>query len=173
VDGKPIVSRQALEAAFRERAPDSPVRVTVNRDGDILEVVAVAMETPSLPRPGEPSRLANRFLVDMSSLRARAVDPATRGLAAAAVGIAYLMVDEMALALERGFELAELPEGPGVSAGTVAYLKGICEVSAVDGNMERARAFFAEAARSTDATLWRDDGPRVAPLAAARLVGGP
>jgi len=172
VEGKPIVSRRELESAFLGRSPGSQVAVTVGRGGEVAEVMAIATETANLPPPGDRGHLANRYLVDMRSLRARAPDAGTRALAATGIGLAYLMVGEAAMALEHGFELADLPDGPGVSAGTVAYLKGISQEAAGGRGTERARAFFSEAAKSAEATLWRDDGPRVAPLAAARLAGG-
>jgi hypothetical protein len=87
------------------------------------------------------------------------------------IGVGYLMAGEPTLALEHGFELARLPEGPGISAGTLAYLMGVAQEAAGGEVRQRALDSYAQAARATEATLWQDDGPRVAPLAAARLLG--
>jgi len=60
----------------------------------------------------------------------------------------------------------QLPDGPGVSAGTVAYLSGLC--AEATGRSAEAQAAFTKAAAATLARLW-NDGPLVAPLAQAKL----
>jgi hypothetical protein len=60
----------------------------------------------------------------------------------------------------------QLPEGAGVSAGTVAYLTGLAYEGL--GRAPDALTAFTKAAASPQARLWFE-GPLVAPLAAARL----
>ncbi len=167
VAGRPVTSRRDLEAAFSHRKPGEMVPVTVDRAGTTRNAEVVARETAVLPRPGDPELLVNKILADMASLRARSEDPRLRSLAALITGVAYLRAGEPELALSRGFLVADLPDGPGLSAGTVSYLRGLAmEMSGRDS--QAAREAFAEASRAAQATLWRDDGPLVAPLAAAR-----
>lgn len=61
---------------------------------------------------------------------------------------------------------SNLPDGPGVSAGTVAYLNGLC-LEAL-GRTADARSSFVRAAASPQARL-SYDGPLVAPLAQQKL----
>lgn len=66
-----------------------------------------------------------------------------------------------------GAAQVELPDGPGVSGGTVAYLMGLC-YEALSRSAD-ARAAFTRAAGVADSTLWFE-GPLVAPLAQQRLA---
>ncbi|MNC98024.1 Tetratricopeptide repeat protein [compost metagenome] len=63
-------------------------------------------------------------------------------------------------------KLAQLPDGPGVSAGTVSYLLGLCLEST--GRAAEAQAAFTKAAASPLARL-SSDGPLVAPLAQQKI----
>lgn len=63
-----------------------------------------------------------------------------------------------------------LPDGEGVSGGTVAYLLGLCYEAL--GRQPEATSSFTAAARSTNAML-SVQGPRIAPLAQVRLETAP
>jgi hypothetical protein len=60
----------------------------------------------------------------------------------------------------------ELPQRPGISQGTALYYMGV----ALDRLNYRPQAIeaFQAAAAAKDATLFNNDGPAVAPLAARR-----
>jgi hypothetical protein len=60
----------------------------------------------------------------------------------------------------------KLPDGSGVSAGTVHYFSGLC-LDAL-GRTADARAAFTRAAAATEARV-SQDGPLVAPLAQRKL----
>ena len=64
------------------------------------------------------------------------------------------------------FTQAALPDGPGVSAGTVAYFTGLCYEQT--GRPLDAQTAFTKAAAATQSRLWHD-GPLVAPLAKQKL----
>ncbi len=61
---------------------------------------------------------------------------------------------------------SKLPDGPGVSAGTVQYLIGRCEEAL--GRAANASAAYTKAAASPKARL-SSEGPLIAPLAQQRL----
>ena len=60
----------------------------------------------------------------------------------------------------------ELPAGPGISQGTALYYLGLSLERL--GYEREARDMYQAAAGFEDATLFDNDGPRVAPLAARR-----
>jgi len=72
-------------------------------------------------------------------------------------------------ALREGLNEVALPDGPGVSAGTVRYLEGVCLEKL--NRPEDARRSFELAAGAAEATLWTNDGPPVAERAQRRLAG--
>lgn len=172
VGGRPVVSRRDLEAEFSGRQPGSIVDVSVKRGGAIVETVVVTAQTPVFERPGGKEVLVNKILADLERLRRMDTDTRRQSLAAMGVGLAYLTSGEPLKALSRGFEHCSLAPGPGISKGSVDYLKGVSLEALGSGRQNEAAAAFASAASESDATLWRDDGPLVAPLAKARGGAG-
>jgi len=113
----------------------------------------------------DPSIYYNLALLD---LRQRAARAAPQGETAAVnLNLAVVLMrlgnwDDALAALGK----VQLPEGAGVSAGTVAYLRGLCLEGA--GRTTEAQAAFAAAANAGEARL-SSEGPLIAPLARARL----
>ena len=112
----------------------------------------------------DPAILYNRALLD---LRRRAAASSGPSSAAANLNLAVVELrlgnfDGALTALGR----VTLPDGPGVSAGTVQYLRGLCLEGA--GRTSEARAAFTAAAEAGEARL-SAEGPLVAPLARAKL----
>jgi hypothetical protein len=168
VAGRPVVGRRELAAAFTGREPGSTISVSVERDGSLESVLLRVAETPVLPRPGEQGGLLNKSIADLERLRRVSADPRTKSLAGLGIGMAYLMAGDPLRALEEGFGQARLDPGAGVSAGTVYFLRGAALDALGPERAEEAQRFYEKAAGEPEATLWRDDGPLVAPLARAR-----
>ena len=63
-------------------------------------------------------------------------------------------------------ETVKLPDGSGVSAGTVTYFIGLCQEAL--GRNADAQAAFTKAAASPEARV-SQDGPLIAPLAQRKL----
>ncbi|MCZ6600084.1 MAG: PEGA domain-containing protein [Acidobacteria bacterium] len=168
VGGRPVVSRRELEAEFAGQRPGSRVEVSVKRGGAIVEAVVVTAQTPVFERPGGKNVLINKILADLERLRRMNTDQRLQNLAAMGVGLAYLTSGDPRNALSQGFEHCLLAPGPGISKGSVDYLKGVSLEALGRGRQKEAAAAFASAARQAEATLWRDDGPLVVPLAEAR-----
>ncbi|TDI30041.1 MAG: PEGA domain-containing protein [Acidobacteria bacterium] len=172
VGGRPVVSRLELEAEFAGREPGSKVEVSVKRGGALVETVVVTAETPVFERPGGKDVLINKMLADLERLRRMETDQRRQNLAAMGVGLAYLTSGDPLNALSRGFENCMLAPGPGISRGSVDYLQGVSLEALGSGRQDEAAAAFSRAAGQREATLWRDDGPLVAPLAEARGRAG-
>ena len=172
VEGRPVVSRREFEAAFADRRPGLPVSVTVARNDRHVEATVVTAESPVFPRPGDRDVLVNKYLADQELLRAASSDGEERALSAIGIGLAYLMAGEPAMALERGLGQASLARPHGINQGTVEYLVGLAYEAQGTSQEDKALEAFRRAAGFEGATLWRDDGPFVAPFAAARLRSG-
>lgn len=170
VDGRPVTSRLELEAEFAGREPGSRVPVSIQRGEAMVTAVVVTAETPVFSRPGGKGVLINKTIADLERTRLMATDERQQNLAALGLGIAYLMGGDPARAMTEGFERCRLPAGAGISSGTLDYLKGVSLEALGSGRAVEATSAFERAAEQTEATLWKDDGPLVAPLATARTA---
>jgi hypothetical protein len=168
VDGQPVTSRRELEAEFAGRRPGSRVPVSIERGQAMVSGIVVTAETPVFSRPGGQGVLINKVLADLERMRRIAGNERQESLAALGLGIAYLMSGEPARAMSEGFDRCRLPSGAGISSGSLDYLKGVSLEALGSSRMAEAIAAFERAAEETEATLWQDDGPLVAPLATAR-----
>lgn len=147
-NGSGTLSLEAKGAAGAVKKVSSPVTT-------VIDTLAVR----------DPALLANRALLDLQS--AVAVAPAGVQKVAATINLAIVHLRlgswDDALATLKD---VQLPDGPGVSSGTVTYLNGLALEGL--GRTADAQAAFAKAAASPQARLWFE-GPLVAPLASARL----
>ena len=66
VEGKPVVRRRELEAAFAGRSPGDQVQVSVEREGAHEQATVVVAETVVLPRPGDTHILFNKVLLHIA-----------------------------------------------------------------------------------------------------------
>lgn len=167
--GSPVASVADLRATVASVGPSAPLGLEVrNPAGETRAVSAsIAMVVDTMPMR-DPSTYYNLALLDLRQRAARAAPQAET--AAVNLNLAVVLMrlgnwDEALAALGK----VQLPEGAGVSAGTVAYLRGLCLEGA--GRTTEAQAAFAAAANAGEARL-SSEGPLIAPLARARLSAG-
>jgi tetratricopeptide (TPR) repeat protein len=165
--GTPIASVAELRArvaAVRGTALDLPLDVQ-GAGGQVRKAAAQVAIVPDTIPMRDPSVSYNRALLELRDQ----VDGATAPTAAAAVrlnlAITHMRLGNWEDALT-ALESTKLPDGPGVSAGTVAYLTGL-SLDAL-GRSADAAAAYKRAASSPDARL-SYEGPLVAPLAQQKL----
>jgi tetratricopeptide (TPR) repeat protein len=165
--GTPIASVAELRAriaAVRGAALDLPLDVR-NASGQVRKAAAQVAIVPDTIPMRDPSLSYNRALLELRDQ----VEGTTAPTAAAAVrlnlAITHMRLGNWEDALA-ALESTKLPDGPGVSAGTVAYLTGLT-LDAL-GRSADALAAYKRAAASPDARL-SYEGPLVAPLAQQKL----
>jgi len=137
-----------------------------DRSGTTKRADAIVALAPRLVGLYDQTLLVNRMLLD---LRRRLLTPGTPAedsvlrlnLAAALARVENW--NEARIELQR----VKLPDGPGVSNGTVQYLLGLCADKL--GNRADAEAAFTIAAASE--ALVSEDGPAVKDLVEARRAG--
>lgn len=166
--GKPVASVAELRAVLAS-LNGSVTAIPVEAKGGPAAAVkkassAVTMVVDTLP-VRDPAILANRALFDLQDASQSA--PAGVQKTAASIGLAIVQMrlgnwDDALAALKD----VQLPDGPGVSAGTVAYLNGLALEGL--GRTTDAQAAFTKASALPQARLWFE-GPLVAPLAKAKL----
>ncbi len=116
----------------------------------------------------DPSVLYNRALAEFRLLARGLTEETERGVALLNLGVAYMHFRDYDRAQTEGLARADLPQGPGISAGSVLYYRGLCALRR--GDPDGARGHLEAAAKAIGATLDHGDGPS-APAAAARLLG--
>ncbi|HEX5217226.1 MAG TPA: hypothetical protein VFV98_17320 [Vicinamibacterales bacterium] len=165
--GRPIASVADLRARIATVAPpalDLPLEVKSASGASRKVSATLAMIADTIPMR-DSAIVYNRALLDLQEAAGRPGTPAATAAAKLNLAIVHMRLgnwDDAQAALKD----VQLPDGPGVSAGTVAYLTGLC--AEATGRSADAQAAFTKAAASTLARLW-NDGPLVAPLAQAKL----
>jgi hypothetical protein len=160
-----VAELRAKIAALKPPSVDLPLSVKGPTGATRNVAGAVTMAPDTLPLR-DTTLTYNRALPEIEE----AVRQATGGVDAQAARL-NLAIVQMRLG---NYDLAEaelrnvnLPEGAGVSAGTVAYFTGLCLESL--GRTADARAAFTKAAASPLARV-SSEGPLVAPLAKAKIA---
>jgi tetratricopeptide (TPR) repeat protein len=140
-----------------------------NTTGSSRAVELTLGETPQEIPLNDPALLYNKVMMD---LRQQAEGyPGTEGAAFANLNLALCAMHFGDYAAAHDFLMkarGTLPQRPGLSQGTALYYLGLSlENLGTEYRKEAAEAYRAAAAFK-DATLFNNDGPAVAPLAARR-----
>jgi hypothetical protein len=168
--GSPVASVADLSARIAAvRPPASNLALDVRSLAGASRTVTVAItHVPDTLPQRDPTILYNRTLIDLQdALRATGDTPVTIATRRLNLGIVHMRLGNCDDALT-AFGQTTLPDGAGVSAGTVAYFSGLCYEQT--GRALEAQAAFTKAAAASQARLWHD-GPLVAPLARQKLQG--
>jgi hypothetical protein len=149
------------------RSDDRGIDLVVESARGKRTVRLSAGESPAIIPFNDPTIFYNRALAEFH-LRSRAAEEgAARGAALLNLGIAYMHFRDYDRALAKGFERASLPEGSGISRGTLDYYEALCTLR--KGSAGKARSAFEAAAEATGSTLGSGDGPLVK-AAAGRML---
>jgi tetratricopeptide (TPR) repeat protein len=158
---------KALELlqSVRATAPGASLELTVSRGGAAQPVKIQVGTTPLEIPMNEDGFLYNKAIVD---LRHRmVVEPADKDFAALNVALCHMQLGDYETALKEYLPRVTLPDGPGISQGTVFYYTALAYLRL--GERAEAGRIFQQALGYEGATLQSNDGPRVAPLAQRRL----
>lgn len=166
-DGHPIKQTAELLALVAAKKPKDKIALHVKGTSAARSVDVVLGQTPQEIPLNDPALLYNKVMMDLR----QEVDghPGTEAAAFARLNLAVCAMHfgDFAAAHEHLLKArAELPQRPGISQGTALYYLGLA-LERLGYKKEAADAYRAAAA-AKDATLFDNDGPAVAPLAARR-----
>jgi tetratricopeptide (TPR) repeat protein len=166
-DGKPVKRTADLLAAVLPRKPKDKLALQLAGPGGARAVELSLAETPQEIPLNDPGLLYNKVMMDLRQV----VDgyPGTEAAAFARLNLALCAMhfDDFAAAHEHLVKArAELPQRPGISQGTALYYLGLSLEKL--GYTKEAGDAYRAAAGQPGATLFNNDGPSVAPLAARR-----
>lgn len=162
--GEAVDSVAAYRAALA-RASGPLALAVIGPDGASREVTVTPAPAADLLPLRDSSLLYNRALLELQERAQTASSADERAAAHLNLAIVLLRLGSYDEALQ-ALGQARMGDGPGVSAGTVAYLRGLALEGV--GRTAEAQAAFTEAAAAEGARLGID-GPLVAPLARAKI----
>jgi membrane-associated protease RseP (regulator of RpoE activity) len=155
----------ALNALLAGRKADEDLTLELkDRAGAAKRADVKVFMAPRLVGLYDQTLLVNRMLLDLRSRLQTPGNPVDDSVLRLNLAAALARVEnwnEARMELQR----VKLPDGPGVSNGTVQYLLGLC----ADKLGNRAEAETALAAAIASEALITEDGPSVKELAEARL----
>jgi len=162
-DGKPVKQTAELLSAVEPKKPKD--KLALQLDGRAVELSLA--ETPQEIPLNDPALLYNKVMMDLRQV----VDgyPGSEAAAFARLNLALCAMHfgDFAAAHEHLVKArAELPQRPGISQGTALYYLGLTLEKL--GYKKEAGEAYRAAAGLPGATLFNNDGPSVAPLAARR-----
>jgi hypothetical protein len=169
VDNQPVSDGSAFSARVAQRQANDKLTLEVKDKAGAAKPAALTVTmAPRLVAMNDQSLLFNNLAL---TLRAR-LAPAASGQAADPVVRLNLAVALMRLGNWAGAQTElskiQLAAGPGVSNGTVQYLRGLCHEAL--GQASEAEAAWRAAATDVDSLL-TEDGPAVKELAERKLAG--
>ena len=161
------VHKALSEALDRPGGVKAPVTLKVGDRTSARTVRLAPGASPVIVPLSDPKLFYNRVLAEFRLRTRTAGDERERGMALLNLGVAFMHFRSYDRALAEGFGRASLPEGSGISAGTVLYYRGLCALRG--GDPGAAREAFEEVARQPASTVGSGDGPAAA-AAAVRLL---
>jgi len=164
----PIQKASDLLPVLRKAAPGDDAVLTVESAGKVHDVKMKYLSTPVLLSMKDSAILYNKQIADIRQVAATASEASKRSFAWMNIGVAFMHFGRYEEAIREAFKRAELPEGAGISKGTVRYLVAICYEKL--GLSNDARTAYLDASASATATLGSHDGPLLAPSARRRAA---
>jgi len=166
-DGKPVKQTAELLAAVEPKRPKDKLALKLSGTAGSRSVDLSLAETPQEIPLNDPALLYNKVMMDLRQV----VDgyPGSEAAAFARLNLALCAMHfgDFAAAHEHLVKArTELPQRPGISQGTALYYLGLTLEKL--GYKKEAGEAYRAAAGLPGATLFNNDGPSVAPLAARR-----
>jgi tetratricopeptide (TPR) repeat protein len=171
LDGHPVKQTADLLAEVDGKHPKDKLGLHLKGAGGAARAVELTLgEEPQEIPLNDPSLLYNKVMMDLRQQVEGYPGTETAAFARLNLAICAMHFGDFAAAHEHLLKArTELPSRPGLSQGTALYYLGLALERL--GYKKEATDAYKAAAGFKDATLFNNDGPAVAPLAARR--GGP
>jgi hypothetical protein len=164
-DGQAVGNAVTLVTLLDERTGAASIPLQIrSRAGTVAPATVNMALTPRLIGTTDRSLMVNRLLVHFRSRLLASPAASEEAVLRLNLAAALVRVEAWSEAREELLRV-QLPDGPGVSGGTVQYLLGLCAERL--GNLGEAAIAYRAAAASDG--LLTEDGPAVRDLAEARL----
>lgn len=165
-NGQAVPDHATLERLLLEAARSAATLEIRSRSGQTRTVNVATTKRPRVVGLTDRTFTPNPAVGRLRMLAAASRDPAELAAIRLSLAVVLIKVEAWSDALSE-LQSLKLPEGPGVSDGTVQYLQGLCHEAL--GQRLQAQEAWQKAA-SSEATL-TEDGPSIKALAQAKLEG--
>jgi hypothetical protein len=166
--GRAVADAAAFAARLREARPGTDLPVTIARPGAETREAALRVgEAPCVVRAADADLPFNTLALDFRARLAEPPEPSREPILRLNLAVALIAVGDWPGAKSE-LERVTLPDGPGISAGTVAYLRGLCAEQL--GDLAEAERLWRLAANAAGAEL-SEEGPPIQGLAERKLAG--
>jgi hypothetical protein len=167
VDGKPVQHTADLLAVVDGKKPRDRIALSLKGPSGARTVEVPLAQTPQEIPLNDPGLLYNKVMMDLRQQVEGYPGSEAAAFARLNLAICAMHFGDFAAAHEHLLKArTELPVRPGISQGTALYYMGLA-LERLGYKKESGDAYRA-AAGFKDATLFNNDGPAVAPLAARR-----
>jgi PEGA domain/PDZ domain len=169
-EGKPVKGALEFLSLVEGMKPKDRVTLQLRTPAGVSRSVDLTVgETPQEIPLNDPSLLYNKVMMDLRQV----VEgyPGTESAAFARLNLAICAMHFGDFAAAHSYLMkakTELPQRPGLSQGTALYYLGLSLENLGNEYRKEAADAYRAAAAFKDATLFNNDGPAVAPLAARR-----
>jgi len=169
VDGRPVKATADLLAAVEARKPRDRIALQLRGAAGERMVELTLAQTPQEVPLHDPTLPYNKVMMDLRQQVEGHPGSEEAAFARLNLGLCAMHFGDYAAAHEHLLKArSELPERPGISPGTALYYLGLSFERLGDRYRAEAAQAYRSAAGFKDATLFDNDGPAVAPLAARR-----
>lgn len=166
INDQPANDSAALATALNGRKANDDMKLELkDRAGAVKRADLKVVMSPRVIGISDQMLAANATLVALRARLQGVSDPAEETVMRLNLAAALARVEAWSEA-KAELQKVKLPDGPGVSNGTVQYLLGLC----ADRLGSRAEAEAAFRAAAASESLLTEDGPPVKELAQARLA---
>lgn len=169
-DGKPVRRTIELLSLIEGQKAGEKLALHLRTPAGVSRAVELTLgETPQEIPLNDPALLYNKVMMDLRQQSAGY--PGTEAAAFANLNLALASMHFGYYAAAHDFLLKAkptLPQRPGLSQGTALYYLGLALENLGSEYRKEAAEAYRAAAAVKDATLFNNDGPAVAPLAARR-----
>jgi tetratricopeptide (TPR) repeat protein len=167
VDGKPLKQTAELLAVVSQKRAKDRTSLLFKGPSGTRSVELIIAQTPQEIPLNEPSLLYNKVMMDLRQQVEGYPGSEAAAYARLNLAICAMHFGDFAAAHEHLLKAKnELPQRPGISQGTALYYLGVALERL--GYKKEALDAYRGAAAAKDATLFNNDGPAVAALAARR-----
>jgi membrane-associated protease RseP (regulator of RpoE activity) len=171
VDGQDLTSASPVSQmgeVLAKAGAVTQVSVLVMSPASAVRVVQVPLQqVPRLVSMTDRTVLFNKMILDLRARLAAGITEGEEAVARLNLAVSLMAVQNWSDAT-RELDRVKLPQRPGLSAGTVSYLRGLCYQGLLDH--ARAQQEFEAALADKDALL-TEDGGSVPELAKRALTG--
>lgn len=169
LNDSPISNNKEFNAKLAAFSEGEKIKVKLTTSEGLTNVLGINVSTSPIELPrNSPTIYYNNAIAGLKQLIRVEKDKSLKNFYQLNLGLCYMHFNNWQKAIEDAFSQTSLPQGSGISAGTLNYYIANCYQNL--GYTDEAKKFFQHATNSPGATLESNDGPAVDFMAKKKLA---